>query len=459
MYISPKEELKVSFADILQVSKKGLSGRISSSFTKIKGRIPTSISTGSLFLDYILNGGYLRGTSQQFFGPSGAGKTTMAYRSIGANQKVDLELQKIGMGSLPNFLPKRAYEKLTYRPILICDAEGSTNDSFLTGCGVDLDPAKIVEKVGVKGKKEFVPTYPNELGKFSIFEPEYGEDWFYFHKRTCLAWYSEFHNKDSVILSPDYIAPLTLIDSLATLIPKSLLEDEQNQIAFLARLLSQFLPMQLAVDMKCYGVTYMVNQVRTNPMQFFGNPETIKGGAAPFHAASGNFRIGRAGKNEDVEYIFGDDQGGRNRVYTMTVGPKKCRWAPITGDSYELRTIMGKGFSRMSDMINYAYTSGQLKKVDGTIKLNLEVIGRPDLNIQAKEGDIKKHFIDKNLYEVFVLQLFTGAAWPDSELTKFQLETIGAIRTMDAPDIDLDLEQEIMELAESQKLVVEGQST
>lgn len=442
----------MSFADILSVSKKGLTGRISSSFTTVKGRIPTNLSTGSLFLDYMWNGGFIWSASHQFYGPSGAGKSTAFYKAMGANQKVDLELQKVGMGSLPNFLPKRQYERLTYRPILICDAEGSTNELFLTGCGVDIDPAKMVEQVDKKtGEVIKVPTNPNEVGKFAIFEPEYGEDWFNYHKRVNLGWFKQFHDDKSNKMNPDYVPILSLIDSVATLVPKSLLEDEQQQIAFLARLLSNFLPVQMAVDMKARSTTFFVNQVRTNPIQKFGNPEVLRGGAAPFHAASGNFRISRTGDNEDIGDIFGDDIGGRNIVYTLKLSPKKCRWAAITGDVFEIRTIMGKGYSKMSDMWNYATATGQIKRNGAWY--TLEVIGREDLNItkNVREADLKKHFVDNNLWEVFVLQLFTGAAWRTTALNQFQLEAIGAIRTDEAPDLDLALEQEIDASAQLQQ--------
>ena len=50
-----------SWADILKVSKKGLRGTIQNRLTAVAGRIPSALSTGSIFLDYVFNGGFIPG--------------------------------------------------------------------------------------------------------------------------------------------------------------------------------------------------------------------------------------------------------------------------------------------------------------------------------------------------------------------------------------------------------------
>lgn len=423
------ESTGACFADILKVSKQGLTGVLQNRLTAVRGRIPQALSTGSIFLDYKLNGGFLPGHLQHLYGPSGSGKSTMTYRCIAANQRADLELLKVGMGSLPNFLPKRAYGNLAWRPSVICEAEGGLNEGFLQSCLVDLGN-------------------PN----FAVFYPEHGEDWFHYSKRFCVAWWQAHYDEKSETLDPNYLSPITVIDSLANLIPKSLLDDEQQQIAFLARLLSGYLPITLAVNTRTKASTLAINQTRINPMAGpYGNPETTKGGPSPFYAASGNFRVSRTGKDEDLV----GDAGERVRQYNFKFAPKKCRWAPVTGDAYELMSIMGFGFSRLSDMWNFGLASGQVKQSGAWYEL--EVIGRPDLNTEKKwrQDDLVRMMREKNLWEVFVMQVFSGAAW-GGQLDRGQLEILGAVTTTDAPDNILPEEEiALQQEAENQRIRME----
>ena len=95
---------------------------------------------------------------------------------------------------------------------------------------------------------------------------------------------------------------------------------------------------------------------------------------------------------------------------------------------------MGKGYSKISDMWNFAQVTGQLKTNGAWYQL--EVIGRDDLSIKknVRAQDMKDHFREHNLWEVFVMQLFTGAAW-GYQLTDVQLEVLGAVQTEGVPDI------------------------
>jgi RecA/RadA recombinase len=418
--MAAEEKSRTSFADILKISKKGLSGSVHNRLTTVKGRLPNTISTGSLFLDYNLNGGFLNGNFYHLYGPSGGGKSTIFYRTCAANQRVDKALLPMGMGSLPNYLPNGDYADLDWRNIIICDAEGSVNELFLSGCGVQYE----------------------ENPNFTIFTPDTGEDWFTFHKRICMAWRAEHLDKKEQ-LSADYIPILSGIDSLAALIPASLLEDEQKQIAYLARLLSDYLPLTQATNMKTGGVTIGINQVRENPMAGpYGNPETTKGGQAPYFTAAMNVRVSRTGKNEE---LVGDEIG---TAYNLKLGIKKCRYAKSFID-YELQSIMGRGFSRMSDMWNYAVASGQI--VGGAAGwYQLNVIGRPDLGItkNARGEDVKNYMRENNLYEIFVKQVFSGSAWGHA-LEPWQLEMIGNVDIKGTPVdiIDPKVEEELSALA------------
>ena len=403
---------KQSFADILKVSKKGLRGTVQNRLTAVKGRIPQTLSTGSLFLDFVFNGGFIPGQCQHLFGPTAAGKSTMSYRIIAANQKVATDLIDQGMASLPNFLPN--YKgKVKTRPVIICDAEGGLNEEFLGGCGVDFTDEN-----------------------FAVFYPENGEDWFNYYKRVCIA-YQKAHlfeegKEKELKLPSSYFGPISVIDSLAAFVPASMLDNDQEQIAFLARLLSNYLPLNCAVNSMAKATSFWINQVRINPMQMMGNNETTKGGQAPYFYASSNLRVSRGGQNEDFLDPFGGDKEVRG--YTLKITPRKCRWAPITGNSYEILSIMGKGYSKISDMWNFAQATGQLKTNGAWYQL--EVIGRDDLSIKKniRAQDMKDHFREHNLWEVFVMQLFTNAAW-GYKLTDAQLEILGAIQTDGMPDI------------------------
>lgn len=418
-----KEVKKSGFADILKISKKGLSGSISNRLTAVHGRLPNTISTGSLFLDYNLNGGFLNGNFYHLYGPSGGGKSTIFYRTCAANQRVAKKLIPLGMGSLPNYLPNAEYEDLDWRNIIICDAEGSINELFLQGCGVDFE------------------NNPN----FTVFSPDTGEDWFTFYKRVGLAW-KEQHVSPKGLVDPQYVPILSGIDSLAALIPASLLEDEQKQIAYLARLLSDYLPLTQAVNMKTGNVTVGINQVRENPMAGpYGNPETTKGGQAPYFTACMNVRVSRLGKNEE---IVGDEFG---TAYNLKFGVKKCRYAKAFSD-YEIQSIMGKGFSRMSDMWNFAVASGQLTG-NGVSRYMIDPIGRPDLKPKAKmhTEEMKSYLRENNFYEIFVKQLFSGAAW-GNQIEPWQLEMIGNVNTKEVPVEIVDPKQEQSLMEEVEKL-------
>ena len=71
-----EEKNRQNFQDLLKISKKGLSGAIHNRLTTVKGRLRNTLSTGSLFLDYNLNGGFLNGNFYHLYGPSGGGKIT-----------------------------------------------------------------------------------------------------------------------------------------------------------------------------------------------------------------------------------------------------------------------------------------------------------------------------------------------------------------------------------------------
>jgi RecA/RadA recombinase len=416
---------KNSFADILKISKKGLGGTLQNNLCVVRGRIPRTLGTGSLFLDFQLNGGLLAGKFYHMFGPSGGGKSTATYRHFAANQRVALDLLATNMASLPNYLPNSDFGEIAWRPIILCDAEGGMNESFLQGCGVDF----------------------TNNPHFTVIYPDTGEDYFNLYKRICVGWWQE-HLDSKGNVDPHYIAPLNAIDSLSALIPSSMLDDEQKQIAYLARLLSDYIPLNVATNMKSGSTTVAINQTRINPMQMFGNPERTKGGDAPYFFSSANIRISRTGKDEEIA-----NEMEAGKAYNLKYSVKKCRFAPAFKD-YEIQSIMGRGFSIMSDMWNFATASGQLRTAETRGWFQLHVIGREDLSIKknARADDIMQHMRNNNLWEVFVKQVFSGAAW-GYQMEKWQLDMIGNVDPNDVPIeiIDPVQEADLMRLAEQAK--------
>jgi hypothetical protein len=98
----------------------------------------------------------------------------------------------------------------------------------------------------------------------------------------------------------------------------------------------------------------------------------------------------------------------------------------------------------MNDMWLYAQATGQLKQNGAWY--TLEVIGRPDLNVEKnmRADDMRKYLREKNLWEVFVMQVFSGSAW-GHELTPAQLEILGVVRTSGVPDIITPEEEALMQ--------------
>jgi hypothetical protein len=85
----------------------------------------------------------------------------------------------------------------------------------------------------------------------------------------------------------------------------------------------------------------------------------------------------------------------------------------------------------------------------------LEIIGRSDLNTTKnyRQDDIKQLMAENNMWEIFVKQVFSGAAWGGS-LDTAQLEILGAVKTNEVPNIvspaeEVELQKAVNELRES----------
>lgn len=183
------------------------------------------ISTGSLSLDLVTNGGWPRGRLVEVFGPESSGKTTLSFFAIAEAQK---------------------------DPDAICvflDCEKSLDEhstDYAQSCGVDLDRLTVIktsEKISAEKVLDIVREFLLD------------ED------------------------PPDVI----VIDSLSALVPKEDMEKsfEEQSWATRARVLTKALSVFTAINRKT--VIFCINQIREN-MKPYGAEYTSPGGKGKDHA-------------------------------------------------------------------------------------------------------------------------------------------------------------------------------
>lgn len=261
---------------------------------KAVGR-PTGVPT----IDYRVNGALPAGKCHYFYGPEMSGKTTMALHLIKEAQNDNV-------------------------PVIYIDAEHAADPTYLMSLGIDA------------GRTDFVCS-----------QPYTGEDAF----RLLIGILEAIRQSDTVF-SPA-TGPLIIIDTLKALVPELNLADK-NPTALLARLLSNWLNQVKMLSSITCSTLVLINQVRTNPMQMFGNPETEPGGMAVRHIPDTKYRMSKVGKNEN--YVDGS-VGHATRCSLKKA--KHC--APCKTDDIWIK--LGQGFDVYHDLINYFEISGFATKV------------------------------------------------------------------------------------------------
>jgi recombination protein RecA len=137
----------------------------------------------------------------------------------------------------------------------------------------------------------FDPTWAKKLGvnveDLYFTQPDYGEQ-----ALTAVEELVKTNEFDVIV-----------IDSTAALIPKDELEGElqDHTIALQARMMSKALRRMTAEIGKSKTVVIFINQVRTNPMAMFGNPEVTPGGEALKFYSSVRISVSRKSKSEVIE--------------------------------------------------------------------------------------------------------------------------------------------------------------
>ena len=164
------------------------------------------ITTGSLAADFVLGGGFARGRVIDLVGHTSSGKTTLALTAIAELQKA-----KKAVGEQAN--------------VLYVDAECAIDPRYAKMLGVDMDEVYLIQ-------------------------PDNGEDG-YLAAEMFIA---------------SGVADLVVIDSIAAMIPKAMLEVElgdQPQIAMGARLDSQGIARLFNIAHKTKCTVILINQWKT----------------------------------------------------------------------------------------------------------------------------------------------------------------------------------------------------
>lgn len=251
-----------------------------------------TVSTGSLGLDLALGcGGYPRGRIIELFGPEMSGKSTLA--SIGAGV-----VQRLAGGGT----------------VVLIDAEHAFDPIWAAKLGVDVKNIRITQ-------------------------PDTGEQ--------ALEAVDKLAQSGAV--------DMIIVDSTAALVPKAELEAdmEQQSIGLQARMLSKALRKITGAVGRSRTIVIFINQLRTNVMQMFGDPNVTPGGRALKFYSSIRISVSRmlgkdhTYKNDDKEVI-----GHRVKVKVVK---NKCA-APFRECEFDL--YFDRGIDLSSEIPQLALKKG-----------------------------------------------------------------------------------------------------
>jgi len=245
------------------------------------------LSTGSYSLNRALGiGGYPRGRLIEIFGTPSGGKTFLSLLAIAETQKA---------GGTAAFL----------------DVEHALDPEWAKMLGVD-------------------------IGNLYFQQPDYGEQ--------------ALEMLEKLVQSNAF--DIIVLDSTASLIPKAELEGdlEKQAIGQHARMMSKGLRRLTASIGKSKTVVIFINQVRTNPMVLYGNPETTPGGQALKFYCSVRVRVTKAGGSDikDGQRVIG------HKIMAKIVKNK-------VGSPYAVAEIIIKyteGIDRIDELITEALATG-----------------------------------------------------------------------------------------------------
>lgn len=275
------------FAGMLSFAAEQANVQIMDAASSLQTRVNSTngVSTGSLALDGILRGGFPDKRWHTVYGPSMAGKTTISARTA-------------------------AMAQAAKRPVVHIDAEYAADIRYFAKLGLNMKDTQY----------------------YGYCQPNTGDDAFRFMKRIMEKWLENF--------GAEIPGPLFVIDSLKALTPMAFMDDDtKNPIGLQARMFSTWLPPIKALIGQTNSCVLAINQVRQNPMQMFGSPETAPGGEALVFFADTIIRMSRVGKAEENDW---------GNSLTTRFNFKKCKHS-TPGSSIDLQLIQGIGFDPTID--------------------------------------------------------------------------------------------------------------
>ncbi len=203
----------------------------------------SSISTGSISLDYALGvGGFPRGRISEIFGPESSGKTTVALQVIGEAQKV---------GGMAAFI----------------DVEHALDPTYAKKLGVDVD-------------------------NLLVSQPDYGEQALEITNALITSGSIDVLVVDSVAA----LVPKAELDG----------EMGESFMGVQARLMSQAMRKLTGMVSKSNTCLIFINQIREKIGVMFGNPETTTGGRALKFYSSVRADIRRIAAIKDGDVVTGN---------------------------------------------------------------------------------------------------------------------------------------------------------
>lgn len=192
---------------------------------------PKRISTGSLGLDDVLGGGFVKGRLYQYYGGESSGKSLLALMTTKST------------------LSRK-------RGVLWIDAEHTFDPDWATGMGLNVDDPQLM-----------------------IYRPETAEEAFDLMERMAKT--KEFD--------------LVVLDSIGMLAPQSVMDEEMGKvlIAPIAKILPGMLKKLVSVASLSQTTMLFINHLTMQIGQMFGNPETYSGGNKLRHAYSAVIKVSK----------------------------------------------------------------------------------------------------------------------------------------------------------------------
>jgi len=309
--LSLAERFESKFANKLQKTGKSIRN------------IKPGISTGSLQLDCAIGKckGYPEGAIVEVYGAQHSGKTLMGYLAIAESQKRHPDRMQI-IFDLENCFEHQA--------------------DFASQVGVDIE-------------------------NLYVFNPSSAEETFDMLNELILG-DVELDKDGNVkkIIKPGNLG-IVMLDSVTTMCPAELMNKEMQQskrIAALAAVMSEGLRKISSSMSKVkhvgdgnIGIFFFINQIRTNPNQMFGNPETRTGGKALAFYDTLTLKVAKVRNSEER------DSKGRIIGHKVKIKFEKNKVGQIPENPLVFKLLYnGTGVDNDFEMFSVAEMNGLIAK-------------------------------------------------------------------------------------------------